>query len=173
MPLAKRRSRRHKKKTPKARKQEAAKKSKSRPQASTSKKKRSKGRSSKTRKADITEVSEGTGIRLFWEPTQTWSNGIVTQDWKDGYFTIEFEDDVKEQGALSYKLAEYEWFIVEETKSSSRKGRKRKRNRDGDYTDDAAAAPNAKKQRYKGEAKNNSALEDRIAELKEENRMQE
>lgn len=166
-----RRSKRQKKKTPKMRIQEAAVKSKSKPHATTSKKpkkKRASGKSTKGRKADITEVSEGSSIRLFWEPTQSWSNGIVTQDWKDGYFTIEFEDDVKEQGALSYKLAEYEWFIEAEKKATSKKGRKRKRNKDGDYTDDAAAAP-TKKTRFSGEVKNNSALEDRISELKEEN----
>merc|ERR1711974_18506 len=39
------------------------------------------------------DVSVGTHIRLYWSPTKTWSNGIVTLDWKDGYYTIEFEDD--------------------------------------------------------------------------------
>lgn len=151
-----RRSRRQKKKTPKMRMQEAAVKSKSKPHsAATSKSKARRGsaksKNTKTRKAEVHEVSEGTAIRLFWEPTGTWSNGIVTQDWKDGYFTIEFEDDVKEQGALSYNLVEYDWFIIEDSKSNTRKGRKRKRNKDGDYTDDAAAP--AKKQRVSGDTK--------------------
>jgi len=166
-----RRSRRQKKKTPKMRMQEAAVKSKSKPHAATSKSKARRGstksKNTKTRKAEVHEVSEGTAIRLFWEPTGTWSNGIVTQDWKDGYFTIEFEDDIKEQGALSYKLAEYDWFIIEDSKSNSRKGRKRKRNKDGDYTDDAAAP--AKKQRVSGDTKSSEQkseeMEAKIEEL--------
>jgi len=162
-----RRSTRSRKRTPKIKHQNAKIESKKRPVPKKRKAATTKGNNT----SNIADVSEGTYIKLFWEPTKSWSQGIVVKDWGDGYFTIEFEDDVKEQGALSYRLVDYDWHIIESDKGvqkflQSTKTRRKKRKRttediDENYVEQSEAPP----KKLKTESKRKTAAQ-KIEHLK-------
>lgn len=60
----------------------------------------------------VEQVVVGTKISLYWPQTNTWYEGEVAEDYKDGAFQIPFPEDDPTEGPLAYELVNYNFKIL-------------------------------------------------------------